>query len=139
MRLLFFFIFSRRRDIPFVHGTPSDLKEKQASQPQDPSPNGQTDQARGLRMPRSSSKCAGKEASDSFLTVVADDTPDPLEKDPGRSFANESIMSPLRWCSIKDLRDMLQEGNRAAPLIVWIGVLALCPWKQWCVPFVVLV
>ena len=33
VRLLVFFVFSRRRNIPFVHGTPADLKDKKANQP----------------------------------------------------------------------------------------------------------
>lgn len=81
IRLLVFFVFSRRRNIPFVHGTPADLKDKKANQPT--VPDAQVDQ---------------EASSDSFLTVVADDAPDPVEK----------------------------EGKGSAPLFVWLFVLALC-------------
>ena len=42
IRLLVFFVFSRRRNIPFVHGTPADLKDKKANQPT--VPDAQVDQ-----------------------------------------------------------------------------------------------
>ncbi|CAE7429857.1 CALS7 [Symbiodinium sp. CCMP2592] len=42
IRLLVFFVFSRRRNIPFVHGTPADLKDKKANQPT--VPDAQADQ-----------------------------------------------------------------------------------------------